>query len=193
MKTVVIVLIFISCSIKSICCSCVADSIPHQRIFEFMKTDRTVIFKGIVIYRGPDTTLGPDAPPFVMNVFSISGAWKGLDSTVTTLTFIQMGTSCDNYFMKDSTYLVYAYMDQEPGAKLPSYGTSLCTPTKLLTLAASDLQILGKPLKHEKPIEKKPAPSPGKRDLLLPIIIISLMLTLIPIIIFIRNKGNRET
>jgi hypothetical protein len=68
--------------------------------------------------------------------FEINKSFLGLDKTKTVSIF-NNGTSCDFYFTKDETYLVWTYRD-----KRKDLVTNVCMPTKLLEEAVEEMDFL---------------------------------------------------
>jgi hypothetical protein len=90
--------------------------------------------------------------PRIIVTFKVLRSWKGPEaSTEFVLHTVYNGHSCYGYhFQKGKEYLVFARRNKEHDAKefapheLPevSYGTNLCSGTRLLADAAEDIKIL---------------------------------------------------
>lgn len=99
------------------------------------------------------------AEPRIVVTFKVRRSWKGAPVGEFFLHTIYNSYTCNGYyFEKGKEYLVFARRNGEHDAKafaphaLPevSYGTSLCSGTKLLADAAKDIKILDGMSKEEK-------------------------------------------
>jgi hypothetical protein len=69
--------------------------------------------------------------------FKVTTVWKYVTHTYVTLTTMEQSSACGYHFDAGKTYLVYAYASQD------GLNTNLCSETKELSAAESDLKLIG--------------------------------------------------
>jgi hypothetical protein len=140
-------------------CTCVtlradASYRGHDAVFAGTATE--------VEYLDPPET---HSEPRIVVTFEVRRSWKGAAAGEFFLHTNYNSYTCQGYyFKKGKEYLVFARRNKEPHAKafaphaLPevSYGTSLCSGTKLLADAGEDVKILDG-------LGEEDADAPGKR------------------------------
>lgn len=110
-------------------CSCIQPLETKESLKE-----ASAVFAGEVI----DITSRPINSSRPLKVtFNVLRAWKGLDSRIVVLETANSSASCGYNFEKDGKYLIYA------NGKINDLEVSLCSRTKLLKNASSDLEDLG--------------------------------------------------
>lgn len=187
----ILILTFLFSTYPSAACSCDESETLKESISTFIEGGRQrLIFNGKVVYHGPDSDMNARGRYPIVNVFKIESSWLGLDKYVNFIRIFEGGHNCDFTFKQDSTYLVYAYTTSISEA--PYYGTSTCTETKLFSLAAEDVAILGRPEYHEalrKPIQTETTAVPAEQvNLWKYISIFSIILNLLALVLLNRKK-----
>ena len=100
----------------------------------------TAISSEIVEYPLKDIEFRPPSSiPSRSTTFEVLEGWKGIDGS--TITVVAAPGTRGVYFEEGKTYLVYAY-----GGSGPELGTSICSRTRALEHAASDIEELGEPI-----------------------------------------------
>ena len=108
----------------SFACLCVANVPASERL---ATSDIVFLGKATQIHLSQDGVSGA--------TFEVQQSWKGI-FTKHVYVGTSLGTDCNIEFVKDQTYLVYAYDMESPY-------THLCSGTKLLADSYDDLRFLG--------------------------------------------------
>ena len=185
---------------RAFACSCAVLPTVQAAV-----SDADAVFLGTVIRVTPVNQNASGGsysltPPSNEVIFSVSSAWKGaLRPEVKVLTGTG-GGDCGYGFSAGDTYLVYAY-SRHPGSpvfvigdlrvEIPlgtqQFGTSICTRTAPLTLAAQDLAQLG------------PGAQPAQTDLLgfvldnLLAVIAGVVALLIVLVLYLLRRKRQRT
>jgi len=116
--------------------------IPNEFMDEQSKETRKklVDYETLVVKIQVEQWWKGDVP---MEIFLLTAETREADGTMTI-------SSCDYFFSKDESYLIFA------GGKGNEYRTRACSRTQKLTQAEKDLKILGE---GKKPIENRAEPS----------------------------------
>ncbi len=185
---------------RAFACSCVTPPTPLGAL-----NDADAVFSGTVVSITPINQNAPGGiysltPASNEVVFSVSSVWKGVARSHVTVVTGMGGGDCGYSFNLGDTYLVYAY-SSHPGSpvfylgnirvELPissqQFGTSICTRTAPLSLAAADLAQLG------------PGAQPGQNDLVafvldnLLAVIAGVIALVIVIVLYLLRRKRRRT
>jgi len=192
----ILILVFLLTTYPVSACMCVSSETLKERISKFLKNEEGLIFKGKVIYHGPDSNMNAKGRNPTVNIFEIESSWSGLDKKVNFIKIFEDGTNCDFLFKQDSIYLVYAYTTAGHRSEAPFFNTDKCTDTKLFSLATADIISLGKPQIHEtfiKPVKAViTSPEEEKFNIFKYISIFSITLNIFILILLIRQKKKRH-
>ena len=113
-------------------CSCIQPTSPQESLEK-----STAVFAGKVIDIDiPNGIVVSSADP-VKVTFRVSKIWKGPDYKTLILTTARNGASCGYSFKENEEYIVYAYGEED------TLSTGICSRTRLLSSAQTDLQELG--------------------------------------------------
>ena len=113
-------------------CTCAPPQSPAQELKR-----ATAVFSGKVIkIKRHNKAAGTFAT--VEAVFKVGRVWKGVDEKTVSVFTSSMSSACGYGFKKGSTYLVYAYANEE--GKL---STSICSRTSRFTDWHEDMEELG--------------------------------------------------
>jgi hypothetical protein len=129
------VLFWLYGGVRTYACSCVPPRSPSE---EFTKSDAVFSGKVVRIYETTrkELEIGERVSQRAV-VFSVNRTWKGVDETHVVVYTGFGGGDCGYPFEVGKEYLVYAYDDTD-------LVTGICSLTKPLSLAQSDIEAFGK-------------------------------------------------
>jgi hypothetical protein len=114
-------------------CSCDFSPPPH---IEYERVD--VVFSGRVRATSIEGYI-------LRATFEVSESWKGINEGLITVHTASSSDACGYSFGQGSRYLVYAYFNHYQGFPYYPEGcvrTNICTRTRLITAASTDIQFL---------------------------------------------------
>jgi len=114
-------------------CTCLPPESPADELER-----STAVFAGeVTSVKAPSGPITSSADPIAVT-FQVYTVWKGSHSDTFTITTARSSASCGYPFETGKEYLVYAHGEAD------DLQVSLCSRTKPLTLASSDLVALGR-------------------------------------------------
>jgi hypothetical protein len=117
-------------------CTCAVPPGSQQELAKRALNQSTAVFAGEVI----DVEKGL---PSSSVTFQVSEVWKGKQRETRTVSTPRYGSSCGYSFKEGQEYLVYAYWGPQGSPPRPALKTDICTETKPLSEAGSNLRVLG--------------------------------------------------